>query len=54
MYQPQTRPVYEDAKKRQLTQMKTSETDAKRLTRIPWPQQVKFPGDISKYVFHNA
>ena len=34
--------------------MKTSELDVKRTTRIPWPQRVKLPEDIGKYIVHNA
>ena len=34
--------------------MKTLEPDAKRPTRIPWPQQVKLPDDIGKYVVRDA
>ena len=41
-------------KKRQPTRMTTSELDAKRPTRIPRPQQVKLPDDISKYVVCNT
>ena len=41
-------------KKRQPTRMKTSEPDAKRPTRIPWPQQIKLPDDIGKYVVRDA
>ena len=41
-------------KKRQPKRMNTSETDAKRPTRIPRPQQVKLPEDIGKYVARDA
>ena len=41
-------------KKRQPLQMKISEPDAKRPTRIPRPQQVKLPDDIGKYVVRDA
>ena len=34
--------------------MKTSEPDAKRPTWILWPQQVKLPDKIGKYIFCNA
>ena len=34
--------------------MKTLEPDAKRLTRIPRPQQVKLTDDIGKYVVRDA
>ena len=33
---------------------KTSEPDAKRPARIPWPQQDLLPDDIGKYVVCNA
>ena len=41
-------------KKRQPTRMKTSEPDAKRSNRIPWPQQAKLPDYIGNYVVYNA
>ena len=41
-------------KKRQPMRMNTSETDAKRPTRIPQLQQVKLPGDIGKCVVCNT
>ena len=41
-------------KKQQPTQMKTSDPDAKRPTRIPRPQQVNLPDDIGKYVVRDA
>ena len=41
-------------KKRQPKWMKTLEQDTKRPTRIPWPQQVKLPDNISKYAVRDA
>ena len=37
-------------KKRTSLRMMTSEPDAKRPARIPWPQQALLPDDIGKYV----
>ena len=41
-------------KKRPTLRMKTSELNAKRLTRIPWPQQAVLSDDIGKYVVCDA
>ena len=41
-------------KKQQPLRIKTSEPDAKQPTRIPWPQQVKLPEDLGKYVVCDA
>ena len=41
-------------KKRTPLRMKTSDPEAKRPTRIPWPQQAMLPDDIRKYAVHDA
>ena len=41
-------------KKRTPLRMKTSDPDAKRPTRIPWPQQAMLLDDIGKYVIRDA
>ena len=41
-------------KKRTPPRRKTSEPDAKRPARIPWPQHARLPDDIGKYVICDA
>ena len=51
---PSTNTQLTTIKKQTSLRMKTSEPDAKRLARIPWPQQALLPDGIGKYVVCDA